>query len=44
MPSLQLHDLTVSELVKAWDSERQALKRRTMLRVVRDEQDLASAT
>jgi hypothetical protein len=38
MPKSQPHDLTVDELVKGWDSELEALKRRAGLRVVRIEQ------
>ena len=44
MPNAQPHDLAVSELVKEWESEFEALERRAKLRVVRDEHDLASAT
>ena len=41
MPNSQQPDLAVSELVKEWESEFEALARRARLRVVRDEHDLA---
>jgi hypothetical protein len=44
LPSSQLHDLAVTELAEEWELEFEALRRRAKLRVVRDEQDLASAT
>jgi hypothetical protein len=44
MPAPRRRDLTVEGLVKGWDSELKALKRRARLRVVRAEQlDRASA-
>lgn len=44
MADSQPHDFTLGELVKEWDLELEALKRRAGLRVARDEHDLASAT
>jgi hypothetical protein len=40
---LQPGDLAVGELLKVWELELQALKRRAGLRVVRDEHNPASA-
>ena len=44
VPKVQPHDLAVGELLKGWESERQALKLRARLQVVRDEHNPASAT
>jgi hypothetical protein len=38
MPTPRPRDLTVEELVKGWDSELKAIKRRARLRLVRAEE------